>query len=179
MPLPGPVPWNSGYRKAAGQGDVYMYMDMLSKSLWVFFFFRSHIQRCKEGGSSRSWSPDIVFINVWHFCSLSSPSSGVELKHIKGLFLGAIWREKAYKTFFADGLRTAFEPGSLAKSSRTWSIFSRVRRVSSSTSAAVRPLVDIGGRTVGRRASACLMECMYVSGGKCRAEFVALSHLSP
>jgi hypothetical protein len=53
----------------------------------------------------------------------------------------------SHRTFFADALRTAFEPGSLANSSITMDIFSRVSRVSLSTSAGVRPLVGIGGRT--------------------------------
>lgn len=52
-----------------------------------------------------------------------------------------------YNTLLADALRTAFEPRSLANSSRTVVICSRVSRVSWSTSVAVRPLVGMGGRT--------------------------------
>jgi hypothetical protein len=57
-------------------------------------------------------------------------------------------RDRNHKTFLAEAFSTAFEPGSLANSSRAVSIFSRVSRVSLSTSAAVRPLVGIGGRTI-------------------------------
>jgi hypothetical protein len=59
------------------------------------------------------------------------------------------WSVEIQRSFLAEALSTAFEPGSWAKSSRTLSIFSRVSRVRASTSEAVRDLVGMGGRTVG------------------------------
>lgn len=61
-----------------------------------------------------------------------------------------IYKKKGrfYNTFLADALSTALEPGSLAKSSKTCIIFALVSMVSRSMSAAVRPVVGIGGSTI-------------------------------
>lgn len=56
---------------------------------------------------------------------------------------------KRHNTFpAAAAFNTALEPGSFAKSSKTFNIFSRVSRVNLSTSAAVRSLVGMGERTI-------------------------------